>query len=381
MIYVAAFALSIFLYLVTALVQSKAYFVAGKPERRPVLPFVMAAIPLVLVSGLRYGVGTDYFNTYYTGFYRLLNNNFFDQFEVGYLALNKLIQVFTSNVFVLFFVTSLIVVGFTFAAFRKMSSSPVFSILLFLITRYYFISMNGVRQLMACAVFAYALWYAIDRDLKWYLIFSALAISFHYSALILLPTYWLMEIHMEPKATAILLAIFGIGGGLGYQILIRLLPATSKWGYTLNTNTVAGLLFTIGTILLNIFILIVYYLPYREHEDESMYRCFLTLQVLATGVSLLLPWIPAVERAYWCFSYPIIVSFPVMASYIKPRALGAAASLVLIAVFSGYAIYDIGVLNDHEVLPYDHIGRHEAVPATDWTYREFVTDWDFSNDE
>lgn len=406
MIYVYAFALSILLYVLSSLYLRRIHqaetlkemlskgdhfdldslsdaslgFEGSDFESRPVLPFVLAALPLVLVSGLRYGVGTDYFNTYYTGFYRLLSGYLFDQFEIGYYLLNRAVQFFTDNVFVLFFITSLVVVGFTFAAFRRMSPNVVFSILLFLITRYYFISMNGVRQLMACAVFAYALSFAIKRELKPYLVFTIVAISFHYSAVILLPTYWLMNVSLPPRRAVLLLAVFAVGGGLGYTLLSRILPASSKWGYTLFNTGVAGILFTVGTILLNLFILGVYYLPYREHKDEFQYRCFLYLQVVAVAFTLLLPWIPAVERVYWCFSYPMMISFPVMASYIKPKALGVAASAILIAVFSAYCIYDIGVLNDHEVLPYDTIFRHEPVPSGEWTYREFVTTWTEGNE-
>lgn len=376
-IYIVAFALSIGTYILfskspkghgrTINTQDG---VVGLPGKRPILPFVVSATPLVLVSGLRYNVGTDYFNTYYTGFYRVLAGSDFDQFEVGYKLLVKLIQVFTDNVFVLFFVTALITVGFTFAAFRRMSSNVAFSILLFMISRYYFIGMNGVRQMMACAVFAYALTFAIRRDVGPYLIFSLIAVSFHYSAILLLPTYWLMRIDWSPKKAITLLAITGALGTVVFPLLVRFVPAASKLGNILNTYQVAGTLFIFGTITLNLFILLVYYRIYRQHKQEAWYQCFLYLQIIAMAATLLLPSVPSIERIYWSFSFPSIICLPMVLKQISPQWMRVTATGILVVVLTAYMAYDIGVLQDHQVIPYDSIVGHEPVQSTEFTYRQ-----------
>ncbi len=376
-VYILAFALSIGLYLLfskspmgrgcTSNAQSG---VPGLPGKRAILPFVVSAMPLVLVSGLRYNVGTDYFNTYYTGFYRVLAENDFDQFEAGYTLLVKLIQVFTDNAFVLFFVTALITVGFTFAAFRRMSSNVAFSILLFMISRYYFIGMNGVRQMMACAVFAYALTFAIKRNLVPYLIFSLVAVSFHYSAVLLLPTYWLMRIDWSPKKAIMLLAITGALGTVAFPLLVRFVPAATKLGNILNTYQVAGALFIFGTIALNLFILFVYYRIYRQHSQEAWYRCFLYLQIVAVVATLLLPSVPSIERIYWSFSFPSIICLPMVLKQISPHLMRVTATGILVVVLTTYMAYDIGILQDHQVIPYDSIVGHEPVHSTEFTYRQ-----------
>lgn len=342
----------------------------GLFEKRPMLPFVISAMPLILVSGLRYNVGTDYFKTYYTGFYRVMQGNGFDKFEIGYVALVKLIQVFTSNVFVLFFITSVITIGFTFAAVRHMSSNVAFSILLFMISRYYFIGLNAVRQMMACAVFSYALVFALRRDLKKYLVFALLAVSFHYSTLILVPTYWLMMISWTPKKTILTLMITGILGTVAFPILAYVLPSASKWGIILANYSLAGSLFIFGTIVLNIFILIVYYSVGEHYKHGRAYQCFLYLQIMAVAMTLLLPSIPVVERVYWSFSYASIICLPAILSNVKPVWWRAVARSLLIGVLAIYTAYDIGILYDHQVIPYDSIIGKEPEYSTDFGYRQ-----------
>lgn len=378
-VYVIAFALSIGLYLLFSKrpnskgeKHSKAVRgqSTGLAPKRAIFPFVISATPLVLVSGLRYNVGTDYFNTYYTGFYRLMAGSDFDQFEIGYKLLVKGIQVFTDNVFVLFFVTALITVGFTFGAFRRMSSNVAFSILLFMITRYYFIGMNGIRQMMALAIFSYSLTFAINRDLRSYLVFALLATSFHYSTVLLLPTYWLMQIDWSPKRTVAFMAIVGAFGSVAFPILARVLPAASKWGNILNTHNVAGNLFIFGTITLNLFILVVYYTLYRDHGDEGWYRCFLYLQVMAVATTFLLPSIPVIERVYWSFSFPSIICLPTILRCSKPAWWRMTSTALIVSVFTFYMVYDIGVLYDHQVVPYESIVGKEAVHSTEYAYRQ-----------
>lgn len=376
-VYIIAFALSIGLYLLFSQRPSgrkssgpTGRRTPGLVPRRAVFPFVVSATPLVLVSGLRYNVGTDYFGTYYTGFYRIMEGSNFDRFEVGYTLLVKIIQLFTDNVFVLFFVAALITVGFTFAAFRRMSSNVAFSILLFMISRYYFIGMNGVRQMMACAVFAYALTFAIKRDVKTYLVFSLVAVSFHYSTILLLPTYWLMKIDWSPKKSVALLTVTGALGSVAFPLLVRFVPAATKLGNILNNYQVAGTLFIFGTITLNLFILLVYYRIYSQHKQEAWYECFLYLQIIAVATTLLLPSVPSVERIYWSFSFPSIICLPTILKQISPQWMRIAVTGILVAVLSTYMAYDIGVLQDHQVTPYDSIIGHEPVHSTEFTYRQ-----------
>lgn len=369
-VYFITFGLSIALYCLLTFrktIPSAPYdYVKG----RAIFPFVVSAAPLVLVSGLRYNVGTDYFNTYYTGFYRVLNGVNFDHFEIGYWILTKIVQVFSDNAFVMLFLASLITIGFIFAAFRSLSNNVAFSIFLLFISRYYFISMNGVRQMMACAVLLFALKYAITRSFKKYFALCLLATSFHYSAIIVFPVYWLMNIEWNRTRLAIVFSASAVLGLFAFPVLVHIVPAGSKMGVILQSYGLAGPLFTIGTILLNLFILTVYYLARSEGNESPWFRCFFTLQVFACASTLFLPSIPVIERIYWSFSLPSVVAIPGILKTISVQWVRIIGTVSLVAVLFVYTVFDIGYLKDHQVVPYSSIIGHKAVHSSDFSYRE-----------
>ena len=58
---------------------------------------------------------------------------------------------------------------------------------------YFLSTFNGVRQWLAVALFAYSLIFVKERKLKYYLLFNTIGFLFHYSAIILLPFYWIIK--------------------------------------------------------------------------------------------------------------------------------------------------------------------------------------------
>lgn len=362
-----AFGLSIGIYLV--LNRGLATGAAGKDGRRALLPIVAASIPPLVVAALRYNVGTDYFTTYYTGFYRIQAGIDFDQFEIGYWLMNKVVQLFTDNVFVMFAIAALLFVGFTYAAINSLSENVALSILLFMLTRYYFIGMNAVRQFIALAVFAYAMRYVIGRDMRRYLIFSCFAISFHISTIVLVPMYWLINIDVKPKSVVIGCLALLVGGNGILGIASALIPDSSKYGIILSDFNAAGSLFVIGTIGINVFLLALYYSGYQKNRSDPKYRCFLWLQILSTMATMLLPVVPVIERFYWTFSFCSIISLPFMLRGLRSQAAQMLATLVIVAGLGFYMYYDIAVLEDHEVVPYDTILEHEALPSIEFDFR------------
>lgn len=365
-IYFATFFLSVCLFLLFNRGRTKISLQNGHARYLPVL---VASIPPLLISALRYGVGTDYFPTYYTGFYRILADVRFDKFEIGYWTLNKIILLFTENVFVLFFVTSMFFVGFSYVAMGYLSDNIAFSILLFMLMRYYFIGMNAVRQLIALAVFAYAMRFVIKRDVKLYLLFSCIAISFHISTIVLLPIYWFVEFIIRPRQVVLLCLILLLGGNIFLNIVSLLFSNNSKYGLILTNFDTAGSFFIVGTICINIFFLYIYFSGYRKRKNSYKYRCFLWLQVLATMSTMLLPSIPVVERVYWSFSFCSFIALPYMLKGIRIPALRTVVTFVLIVGLAFYMFYDIAILGDHGVVPYDSIIGHNPVPSIDFSFR------------
>ena len=313
----------------------------------------LAALPPMFVSAVRYNVGTDYVVTYYTGFYRILEGNKFDKFEYGYYLLCKLIQLFTKNVFWVFAITAIIFVGFTYKAIYELSDNIVISIIMLLLTRNFFISMNVVRQFIAISILTYAIKYIIKKDLKKYIIFILLAMSFHASSIIFLPIYFIGKIKIPPRklfGLAILdLVIFGVAAGE----LIRLLQST-KYEKLLIKYEVCGLNFTIFHIVLNVLILIVAYRNYESRKDDVKYHIFLNIQIFSFLIAIVLRSIPLMERIYWIFSFPLIVTFPTLLGE-GNKQMKRMILILIFLILAVYMLHDIGILNDHHAIPYQWI--------------------------
>ena len=113
---------------------------------------ILSAIPPFLVSALRYGVGTDYFITYVPRFYRYMADPGLplDWEPAFWLLFKGLIKVTTNPQWV-FVITSAIIIGLVWYSVFKVSSLPWLGILLFFISRQFFISLNGVRQYVGLA--------------------------------------------------------------------------------------------------------------------------------------------------------------------------------------------------------------------------------------
>lgn len=371
-IYFLTFLISLFLYYTISPnlkykieTEKKSRYIKNKWSiNRVKCAIFFASLPPMFISAVRYYVGTDYLRTYYTGFYRMLEGSYIDGFEIGYVALNKIIQLFSDNVFILFAITSIIFVGFIYADIFTLSSNIPCSIILLFVTRYYFISMNGVRQFISLAILTYSIKYIIRKDLKKYIIFLLLAISFHYTSILFTPVYFLSNFKISIKKTFKLIIISTISFRFLNIIALKILSGT-KYGALISKYPLCGMKFTIFTITLNIFILVISYLEYKDRINDIKYRSFLNIQIIATIISLLLRIIPLMERVYWIYSFPIIVSAPYLFTGKKNKKI---FMYILIIILTIYMVYDIVYLGDHDVIPYNWIFGNKAIHYSGWNW-------------
>ena len=145
-----------------------------------ILFLILAILPLSLVSSLRWGIGTDYFYTYYPDFYRIIVG-FKPYKEMPFIWLNLLISYFYMGPEPLFVITSFVFMTFLILSVDKMSKSMPLSGLLIVLGNYWFISMNNVRQCCALAIMIYAFSFFCEHKFVKAGLFSLLATCFHLS--------------------------------------------------------------------------------------------------------------------------------------------------------------------------------------------------------
>ena len=317
------------------------------------LAVFIAALPPMIIAAIRYYVGTDYFGTYYSGFYRILDGSNVDGFEFGFWLLNKAIQTITDNVFWLFIFTSVLFVGGVYKAIGEISVDVPLSIILFFVTRYYFIGLNGIRQFIGLAFLLYSLKFVFENNLKKFLLIICLACMFHHTCVLFTPIFFISKIRLNIKKIFFLVICEFFLLIIDLPVVLELLNGT-KYGLLIPKFNLAGVKFTLFTFVINLLLFSIGYIG-RKQKEDIRFNTSVNIQFLALLSCLALQSIPLIERVYWIFSFPIIVTFPFLIKGLKNKGTRIATKWMVVIIFTIYMCYDICVLGDHDVLPYQTI--------------------------
>ncbi|WP_425609801.1 EpsG family protein, partial [Vibrio splendidus] len=148
---------------------------------------------LTLLSGFRYDVGTDFSN--YLHYFYLIELGYDDVAEISFVYLFKFSQFIGLTEQFVFFVLALII-SFGFISYFKYfcdKSGFLAIYLFFTVSIFYFASFNLVRQFTAVAIFLFSVRYIIERRMFKYILMILFSSSFHISALLMLPLYFVMN--------------------------------------------------------------------------------------------------------------------------------------------------------------------------------------------
>ena len=216
-----------------------AYLGANSKYNSPVLSRVSKLLifaVLVIVSGFRseYSIGDT---SAYAHSYRLLASNpeiDIRSRDAGFGLLMLALLKISDNPQILIFTTAFITNLFIVLTLYKYAKPFELGIFLYFGTVLYYVSMNGIRQSMAGAICFWAVKFILKRDGLKYFLAILVASTFHQSALLLLPVYFLAGKKAWSKT---FWAIVGISTGLVVvfrpfiEFFVKLVEKTSYAGY------------------------------------------------------------------------------------------------------------------------------------------------------
>ena len=167
----------------------------------------IVALILILVSGLRNGIGDT---SAYMHSYKLLAQNqssfkFDGDFALNLLSL-FLIQISTDPQ-ILIFIVALITNLFNVIMFNKYRSYLELEVYMYITSGYYMVTMNGIRQCLAAALLFACTQLIIKGKFKSYCICVILISTFHQSALMLIPIYFIVRQEAWSKKMIIFILI------------------------------------------------------------------------------------------------------------------------------------------------------------------------------
>ncbi|QWG34669.1 EpsG family protein [Bacillus mycoides] len=197
-------------------------YVMLKPSR---LLILMATTSLVLVSGLRNNIGDTYF---YMHAYKVTDfnwENVKDSKNIGFSILQMILKMYTNDPQILIFITALITNILIVAVLYKYSRMIELSLYVYIASGMYLVSMNGVRQYLTAAIMFAATKYILDGNWKKYFLIVLFASTFHQSALILIPIYFIVRRKAWSTITFILL-FFAVLIVIGFNQFAEVLFAT-----------------------------------------------------------------------------------------------------------------------------------------------------------
>lgn len=325
---------------------------------RKVIWFWLSALVVFLSMGLRYGIGTDYFYTYVPQYYKYLSEGkssgkWEPLFKLLYLGLIKV----TSNPQWVFVVTGAIIVGFVWLAILKLSPMPWFSVLLFFISRQYFISLNVVRQYTGLAFVCLGFIFIKEKKYILYIVCAILGTLCHYSTAIFIPVFLLAFIRIRPIIGIALISIFSVFNGAIRDITRWIVSLTPYAKYLDSKYDLADRYqgWTFFEMIL-VFVLISILLERdRIKENEHIIQFFYNLEMLCVFFSFNLNLVPNSDRISWSLELPSIILIPQVISRCRDKKERWLIIGLICIVYSYVMYYRIFVLNDHETVPYQII--------------------------
>ena len=177
------------------------------------------------------------------------SNLFILKFEKGYIVLNKIISVFGNENFFLFVVATITLSGVYFSI-KRYSKNYFFSVFIFITFQFFIFQFSGLRQSIAFSIVLMSLKYIQERKLFKFIITIIIASTFHKTAIIFIPAYWMVKNRITPKSICIFLETFIFL----YIVKGPILMFITKYMYsTYDVSTTAGG-YTMLVLLFGIFI-------------------------------------------------------------------------------------------------------------------------------
>ena len=103
----------------------------AKSKTIKTIVLILAIMPMFFISAIRYDVGTDYDKRYMADYYTLAEGKNVGNLEIGFKVIDYICLFFTQEPYLLFVVTSLIILAIIFEVIYKKSSNKILSIIIF----------------------------------------------------------------------------------------------------------------------------------------------------------------------------------------------------------------------------------------------------------
>lgn len=321
------------------------YFYYNKKQQVPYKPFIIFFVALALFVGLgdmlggydRYIYG-DLFDNLADGLKVGISTSSSRLFiayhsEFGYVGLNWLIAHITNNRYIFIFSYTICMYAIIIECFKKYAKNYYLASILFMALVFFF-SFTYLRQMFAAAIIGLSIKYIIERKFLRFCVILLVAFSFHNSAIIFFPMYFIANKKYSKSKILIIMFICFIVGITGitssfYNFYDELSIRESHDDYAFQQSTRIAYILEAGLFL--------YYLI-LTHRDLTSAKKDIVLYNIALGFcAILLLFIRSENggRLSWYFVYGLIFSLTQLAttSYGRKIKMGLQLSIISFLLF------------------------------------------------
>ena len=240
--------------------------------------FLTAVVPFIgmfiLAAFRSTSVGNDSKN--YLDLFNLIRNGadlevWSERYEWGYLLFNKILGLFFSNQYAIFFVSALFIYFISWRVIKKLSYKHWLSVFLFLTLGLYSNSVNVIRLTMAYVVCLVAYNELEKKKYLKVIILVIFATLFHTSAIVFIVVLLCNKLNMKKR----LLFLWGGATVILFLLFNNILASVLNYRETYNTYVTNDIYFNSGylatglNIVFWVLILLVIYILYRNGNFRS----------------------------------------------------------------------------------------------------------------
>lgn len=317
------------------------YFYYNKKQQVPYKPFIIFFVALALFVGLgdmlggydRYIYG-DLFDNLADGLKVGISTSSSRLFiayhsEFGYVGLNWLIAHITNNRYIFIFCYTICMYAIIIECFKKYAKNYYLASILFMPLVFFF-SFTYLRQMFAAAIIGLSIKYIIERKFLRFCVILLVAFSFHNSAIIFFPMYFIANKKYSKSKILIIMFICFIVGITGitssfYNFYDELSIRESHDDYALQQSTRIAYILEAGLFLCYLIL---------THRDLTSAKKNIVLYNIALGFcAILLLFIRSENggRLSWYFVYGLIFSLTQLATTSYGRKIKMGLQLAIIS--------------------------------------------------
>ena len=329
---------------------------------------------MCLIGGLRdLGIGTDtlvytedYFNSARDyAISDLFTHEALEDYDKGYFVLNAITTVFSSNYWIILFVTQLVTIGLTYWGVYRLSNHFEISYVVFTFLfcfLFYNQTFNYMRQFCALGLLLFAFSYFIEQKYIHYFTFQIIAFLFHSSSglFVFVPIfYYMFNHHFGTKQLYLMLAgyvllilflVFDFYEILYYTVDLGVFNMDYADRYGEDSDFVESDGLPRTTLFLMLFPFLLYSIAYYKRTiSPQLFSFFIIIHVSYVAVFSLAIYVVFLQRLGLYFYY-IDIFF--IAHILSNEQFVKKVSLLyaLLVIYCWYNMYIVN--NDCETYPY-----------------------------